>query len=168
MFISINHVVNTTIHKYYAVKLKITMKKIYLILSLLLFSVCCFSQSRYISEITKKVVYARDGGVCVCCGSSESLEYDHITPFSCGGTSEVSNIQLLCQKCNRSKSNGCYCKVHNKKVGINCCEGKTIKKFSTTSTKKSSSTSTQCTGTTKKGARCRNMTTNSDGRCYLH
>ena len=59
----------------------------------------------------KKIVFTRDGGVCQCCGSSNSLEYDHITPFSCGGSSDVSNIQLLCQKCNRSKSNSCICKI---------------------------------------------------------
>ncbi len=46
------------------------MKKIFLILALLLFSICCFSQSRYISETTKKVVFTRDGGKCQCCGSS--------------------------------------------------------------------------------------------------
>ena len=136
------------------------MKKLCLILSLLLFSFCCFSQSRYISETTKKVVFTRDGGVCQCCGSSQSLEYDHITPFSCGGSSVVSNIQLLCLKCNRSKSNSCYCKVHNKRVGTNCCANNV--------TKESPNTSVQCTGTTKKGARCRNKTTNSNGRCHQH
>ena len=98
------------------------MKKLYFTLILLLFSICCFSQSRYIPDATKKVVFARDGGMCQCCGGSQSLEYDHIMPFSCGGTSVVSNIQLLCLKCNRSKSNSCYCKVHNRKVGVNCCD----------------------------------------------
>jgi hypothetical protein len=136
------------------------MKKLYLILALLLFSVSCFSQSRYISDTTKKIVFTRDGGACQCCGGSQSLEYDHITPYSCGGTSVVSNIQLLCLKCNRSKSNSCYCKVHNKKVGTNCCDGN--------ATKKAHTTSQQCTGTTKKGARCRKKTTNSSGRCHLH
>lgn len=140
------------------------MKKLYLILSLILFSVCCFSQSRHISETTKKIVFARDGGVCQCCGSSQSLEYDHFTPYSCGGSGDVSNIQLLCQKCNRSKSNSCYCKVHNKKVGINCCDGKTSKTKST----ESSTTTVQCSGIKKKGARCKNKTTNSSGRCHLH
>lgn len=148
------------------------MKKIFLILSLLLFSVCCFSQSRYISATTKKVVYTRDGGVCQCCGSSQNLEYDHIIPYSCGGSSDASNVQLLCLKCNRSKSNGCFCKVHNKKVGANCCDGKATKakssKSAVSKTKKSSTASSQCTGTTKKGTRCRNRTTNSSGRCHLH
>lgn len=148
----------------------ITMKKIYLILSLLLFSICCFSQSRYITETTKKVVFARDGGKCQCCGSSQSLEYDHNMPYSCGGTSDASNIQLLCQQCNRSKSNSCYCKVHDKKVGINCCEGNTVTKShkSTSTIKKASTTSSQCTGITKRGARCKNKTTNPHGRCHLH
>jgi 5-methylcytosine-specific restriction endonuclease McrA len=136
------------------------MKKLFLICSLLLFSICCFSQSRYISETTKKVVFTRDGGVCQCCGTSQILEYDHITPFSCGGSSAASNIQLLCQKCNRSKSNSCYCKVHDKRVGTDCCANNV--------TKQSPATSTQCTGTTKKGARCKNKTTSTNGRCHLH
>jgi hypothetical protein len=136
------------------------MKKIYLIILLLLISICGFTQSRYISATTKKIVYARDGGVCQCCGSSQNLEYDHITPFSCGGGNDALNIQLLCMRCNRSKSNSCTCKIHNKRVGTNCCDGKT--------TKKTSATSQQCSGTTKKGARCKNKTTNSNGRCHLH
>ena len=136
------------------------MKKLYFILFFLLINLCCFSQSRYIPVGTKQVVYARDGGICQFCGSSQSLEYDHIMPFSCGGTSSVSNIQLLCLQCNRSKSNSCYCKVHNRRVGVNCCDGNT--------TNKSSVTSTQCTGTTQKGARCKNRTKDSSGRCHLH
>jgi len=139
------------------------MKKLLLFTLLFLTSFCGFSQSRYISETTKKVVYSRDGGVCQCCGSSSNLEYDHIVPYSCGGSSSASNIQLLCMTCNRSKSNSCYCKRHNKKVGSNCCDGATTKSKSS-----SSSTSQQCSGTTKKGARCRNRTTSTSGRCHLH
>lgn len=146
------------------------MQKLCLILSLLFFTVGSFAQSRYISVTTKKIVFARDAGICQCCGISENLEYDHISPYSCGGSSDASNIQLLCLKCNRSKSNSCYCKTHNKKVGINCCQGKTT---TTTTTKKStttqySTTARQCSGTTKKGARCKNRTTNSSGRCHHH
>lgn len=137
------------------------MKKLSLIITLLIFSLCSFAQSRYISATTKKIVFARDGGVCQCCGSSLNLEYDHIIPFSCGGKNNASNIQLLCQKCNRSKSNSCYCKVHDKKVGRDCCDGKTI-------STKSKVTSTRCTGITQKGSRCKRMTTSSDGTCQSH
>jgi hypothetical protein len=138
------------------------MKQVILILSLLLFSFNCFAQSRYIPESTKKIVFTRDGGKCQCCGSSSSLEYDHITPYSCGGNSNVSNIQLLCFSCNRSKSNSCICKVHDRRVGTNCCQG------SSTTKSGSSTSSSQCYGTTQKGLRCKNRTTNSNGRCYLH
>lgn len=134
-----------------------------LFLFFLLFS-CFFvnAQSRYIPVSVKKIVYTRDRGACQCCGSSQDLEYDHVTPYSCGGTSTVSNIQLLCFTCNRSKSNSCVCKVHNRKVGTNCCAGKTTKKSSSTSS------STQCTGTTQKGTRCKKRTTSASGRCHLH
>lgn len=150
------------------------MKKLTIILSLfllLLSGIECLSQSRYISETTKKVVFARDGGKCLCCGSTTNLEFDHIMPYSCGGKGDALNIQLLCQRCNRSKSNSCYCKVHNKKVGINCCDGNTSvtnSSKSTSTTKNYETTSTRCTGTTKSGQRCKNMTRNSNGRCHLH
>ena len=136
-------------------------KKIFLLTLLLIVSICGFSQSRHISATTKKIVFTRDGGVCQCCSSSLSLEYDHITPFSCGGSSSPSNIQLLCMKCNRSKSNSCLCKIHSRIIGINCCDGKTTKKRDLT-------TSHQCSGITKNGARCKKKATNSSGRCHLH
>ena len=61
-------------------------------------------RSRIISQKTKMYVWQRDGGKCVECGSKENLEYDHIIPFSKGGSNSDRNIQLLCESCNRSKS----------------------------------------------------------------
>ena len=61
-------------------------------------------RSRIISQNTKMYVWQRDGGKCVECGSKENLEYDHIIPFSKGGSNSDRNIQLLCESCNRSKS----------------------------------------------------------------
>lgn len=139
------------------------MKKLLLLIFFILFSLVGFSQSRYISTTTKKIVFTRDGGSCQCCGKTQELEYDHIIPFSCGGSSEASNIQLLCRQCNRSKSNSCVCKVHNRRVGNNCCQGETTKSKSSKST-----FSSQCLGTTRKGLRCKNKTRNQNRRCHLH
>jgi len=58
---------------------------------------------RTIPTNVKKQVWTRDGGKCVQCGSIKKLHYDHIIPFSKGGSNTVENIQLLCQHCNLSK-----------------------------------------------------------------
>lgn len=56
-----------------------------------------------IPKNVKMYVWQRDGGRCVECGSKERLEYDHIIPLSKGGSNTERNIQLLCERCNRSK-----------------------------------------------------------------
>lgn len=50
-------------------------------------------------------VWRRDMGKCGICGSKEKLEIDHIIPVSKGGSSTYRNLQLLCEKHNRSKHN---------------------------------------------------------------
>ena len=59
--------------------------------------------TRYISKSVRREVWRRDRGRCVECGSRVNLEYDHIIPFSKGGSNTERNIQLLCQDCNRKK-----------------------------------------------------------------
>ena len=58
-----------------------------------------------ISEEVQIFVWRRDGGKCVICGSQENLEFDHIIPISKGGSNTARKIQLLCERCNRSKGN---------------------------------------------------------------
>lgn len=61
-------------------------------------------RSRNITQKVKDLVWNRDGGKCVECGSNENIEFDHIIPHSKGGANTYRNIQLLCEPCNRSKS----------------------------------------------------------------
>lgn len=58
-----------------------------------------------LTEEVRSEVWRRDSGQCARCGSREQLEFDHIVPVSLGGSSTVRNIELLCEACNRAKSN---------------------------------------------------------------
>ncbi|MGB7149715.1 MAG: HNH endonuclease [Terriglobales bacterium] len=59
---------------------------------------------RVIPTHIKLEVWKRDKGCCVRCGSSKNLHFDHIIPYSLGGSSKAAeNIQLLCAKHNLEK-----------------------------------------------------------------
>jgi hypothetical protein len=59
---------------------------------------------RVIPTWVKLEVWKRDGGKCVQCGVIENLHFDHIIPYSKGGSSNTpDNIQLLCGKHNIQK-----------------------------------------------------------------
>jgi len=60
--------------------------------------------NRIVPPQVKIEVWKRDKGKCVICGSTDNLHFDHIIPFSKGGSSLVSqNIQLLCARHNIAK-----------------------------------------------------------------
>lgn len=60
--------------------------------------------NRLIPTSVKIEVWKRDKGRCVYCESDKNLHYDHIIPFSKGGSSTTSaNIQILCAACNLRK-----------------------------------------------------------------
>jgi hypothetical protein len=61
--------------------------------------------TRMIPSEVKQAVWKRDNGRCTQCGSEDNLHFDHIIPFSKGGSSlDEKNIQLLCARHNLSKS----------------------------------------------------------------
>ena len=57
----------------------------------------------HIPDSVRLAVLERDGRRCRKCRSARRLEIDHIVPLSKGGSSEKSNLQVLCRRCNRSK-----------------------------------------------------------------
>jgi hypothetical protein len=72
---------------------------------------------RYVPAAVRKLVRERDGGECTTCGTTEDLQFDHIHPWSRGGTSkDAVNIQLLCGPCNLRKRD--YVTSNDKPVGF--------------------------------------------------
>lgn len=64
--------------------------------------------SRNIPQVVKLKVFSRDNGVCQICGKNiplDEINYDHIIPWSKGGASDESNIRMLCECCNKKRSN---------------------------------------------------------------
>lgn len=56
-----------------------------------------------IPDDLKLLIWNRDGGSCVKCGSTNELQFDHIIPVALGGATSEQNRQVLCGPCNRTK-----------------------------------------------------------------
>lgn len=60
---------------------------------------------RIIPTHVKLEVWKRDHGRCRKCGSTTELHFDHVLPYSLGGSSLVAeNVQILCARHNLAKS----------------------------------------------------------------
>jgi len=59
---------------------------------------------RLIPSWVKLEVWKRDRGRCAKCGTTSGLHFDHIIPYSKGGSSkDAKNVQILCGRHNLSK-----------------------------------------------------------------
>lgn len=67
------------------------------------------NQRRLLTKDLRKQIMERDHYTCQICGKympdGVGLHIDHIIPVSKGGKTVPSNLQVLCSKCNGSKSN---------------------------------------------------------------
>lgn len=57
-----------------------------------------------IGDARKVRIRRRDGDKCVKCNSKKLLEVDHIVPLFKGGRNDDDNLQTLCRKCHREKT----------------------------------------------------------------
>ena len=68
-------------------------------------------QRTLMTKKLRELILSRDNYTCCNCGNSIQkepnllLEIDHIIPVSKGGRTEEGNLQTLCWRCNRAKSN---------------------------------------------------------------
>ena len=61
---------------------------------------------RTFSTTDKRIAYERQNGICAKCGEHhpfEEMEGDHIIPWWRGGKTILSNLQMICKKCNNGK-----------------------------------------------------------------
>ncbi|GAB2024463.1 hypothetical protein OfM1_05340 [Lactovum odontotermitis] len=56
-----------------------------------------------ISDEVRQLVWERDKGRCVRCGSKENLMFDYIIPLTMGGASTAENMQVLCVTCSSKR-----------------------------------------------------------------
>jgi hypothetical protein len=71
-----------------------------------------FMRPKYLPTWLKNGVFHRDRGRCQCCKKdltgllrpANDIHLDHIVPLAKSGSNDPTNFQLLCSKCNLSKS----------------------------------------------------------------
>lgn len=69
------------------------------------------NKRQHINKSTRYFILKQAGFKCQCCGKKPAkeneieLHIDHIIPKSKGGKDDITNYQVLCNKCNISKSN---------------------------------------------------------------
>lgn len=56
----------------------------------------------FTTRVTKMIVWQRDKGRCIKCGSNQDLEFKYNIPCSKGGSNTHINIHLVCQNCSYS------------------------------------------------------------------
>jgi len=59
---------------------------------------------RNVPQKIKKLVFEKENGKCVICGSTQNLAVDHCRALENGGSNDISNLHLLCPTCHDKKT----------------------------------------------------------------
>ena len=103
--------------------------------------------------------------LCLECWDWSSSVSHHSDVKSNGVSQQCHGITKAGARCRKTTTDPSgYCYLHANHAGSN----NNFNNGSSSNVESRSSTSTQCLGTTKKGARCRRMTRSPNGYCYQH
>ena len=72
--------------------------------------------NRGVFEVTSEEIKRILDSSCAECGSTESIQVDHIVPLSRGGRHSIGNLQPLCSRCNQSKGAKFMVEFHRMKA----------------------------------------------------
>jgi len=67
-----------------------------------------FTETKELRNISRIIPRGRDNNVCQLCSKSildRDVHFDHIIPWSKGGSSDENNIRILCPECNLKRGN---------------------------------------------------------------
>lgn len=111
--------------------------------------------------------------VCLPCWTAgkSAPEKEEIKERSTSGVStQCQGVTRAGNRCrNNTRNESGFCHVHEgQREGANPANNSIQQDANTYQQPESSGASVQCSGTTKKGARCRRMTRNPNGRCFQH
>jgi endonuclease G len=107
--------------------------------------------------------------LCLKCWSWKKIDTNDKSENKATESVQCNGITKAGERCQNNTGNlSGYCYQHENQGNHNSPNNNNQEINSTERKPTKSSTSVQCTGTTKSGARCKRMTTNSNGRCYQH
>ena len=134
-----------------------------LLLILLLSPMAVHAQIEAVTKNGDKVILKNDGTWSYADSAKKSIPLTE--SIQCKGITKAGN------QCKRMVSSGSeYCFQHESQKNQAAPMNPSVPAAPSASNRQSqsSSVSTQCSGTTKKGTRCKHMTRSSNGLCYQH
>jgi hypothetical protein len=76
-----------------------------------------------VPDSVRREVWIRDRGLCVDCGVTAGLAFDHVLPLAVGGTNTAPNLELRCRPCQlRRRANEARATVGKARIGAHAAK----------------------------------------------